>query len=137
MNHSRRRIALGMLCVLAVLPTGRVAAQGQAATGYPLKLAPRPTSAAITPEDLMTRLYIFADDSMQGRQFGRIGNMKGTNYIAGEVKRLGLTPAGDNGTYFQRLPMVFRHFTDNSSMTAGGATLKFNADFVPLPTPRS
>ena len=72
--------------------------------GYPEKHAPRPTSQAITPEDLMTRLYIFADDSMQGRAFGRVGNMKGTNYIAGEVKRLGLQPAGENGTYFQKLP---------------------------------
>jgi hypothetical protein len=105
--------------------------------GYPEKRAPRPTSQAITPEDLMTRLYIFADDSMQGRQFGRIGNMKGTNYIAGEVKRLGLLPAGDNGTYFQRLPMVQRHFTDKSSMTVDGTTLKFNSDFVPVPLPRA
>ena len=35
--------------------------------GYPEKHAPQPTSQAITPGDLMTRLYIFADDSMQGR----------------------------------------------------------------------
>ena len=105
--------------------------------GYPEKHAPRPTSQAITPEDLMTRLYIFADDSMQGRQFGRVGNMKGTNYIADEVKRLGLLPAGDNGTYFQKLPMIQRHFTDKSTMTVDGATLKFNSDFVPTPTPRA
>jgi hypothetical protein len=105
--------------------------------GYPEKHAPRPTSQAITPEDLMTRLYIFADDSMQGRQFGRIGNMKGTNYIAGEVKRLGLLPAGDGGTYFQKLPMILQHFTEKSTMTVDGATLKFNTDFVPLPTTRA
>jgi hypothetical protein len=105
--------------------------------GYPEKHAPQPTTAAITEKDLMTRLYIFADDSMQGRQFGRIGNMKGTNYIANEVKRLGLLPAGDNGTYFQRLPVFQRHFTDRSTMTVGGTTLRFNTDFVPTPTPRA
>ncbi len=54
--------------------------------------------------DLQIRLYQFSDDSMQGRQVGRVGNMKGTNYIAAEVKRLGLVPAGDNGTFFQVLP---------------------------------
>jgi hypothetical protein len=32
----------------------------------PLKFAPRPTTAQITAADLMTRLYIFADDSMLG-----------------------------------------------------------------------
>lgn len=105
--------------------------------GYPEKRAPRPTSQAISAEDLMTRLYIFADDSMQGRQFGRIGNMKGTNYLAGEVKKLGLLPAGDNGTYFQRLPMLQRHYTDRSTLTVDGTVLKFNTDFVPTPTPRA
>jgi hypothetical protein len=97
------------------------------------KHTPQPTTAAITEADLKTRLYIFADDSMQGRQFGRIGNMKGTNYIAKEVKRLGLLPAGDSGTYFQRLPLVQRHFLDRSTITAGGTTLRFNTDFVPDP----
>ena len=102
--------------------------------GYPEKRAPRPTTAAITDEDLMTRLYIFADDSMQGREYGRVGNMKGTNYIANEVRKLGLLPAGDNGTYFQRLPMVQRHFTERSTMTVDDQTLRFNTDFVPVPT---
>ena len=55
----------------------------------------RPTHRpAITPLDLMTRLYKFADDSMMGRLAGTPWNDKGTDYIAAEVKRLGLTPAG-------------------------------------------
>ena len=33
----------------------------------------RPTSAAITPADLMSRLYPFADDSMMGREAGTRG----------------------------------------------------------------
>jgi len=52
--------------------------------------------------DLKTRLYIFADDSMQGRLLATAGNVKGTDYIASEVKRMGLLPMGDNGTYFRR-----------------------------------
>src|ERR1035437_7369343 len=72
--------------------------------GNPPTVSPSPTMAAITVRDLQIRLYQFSDDSMQGRQVGRIGNMKGTNYIAVEVKRLGLQPAGDNGTFFQVLP---------------------------------
>src|SRR5438128_11557750 len=68
----------------------------------PLKHAPQPTSGDITAADLMTRLYIFADDSMMGRDDGGpVGNLKGTAYIEREVRRLGLTPAGDNGGYFQ------------------------------------
>ena len=61
----------------------------------PLKLDPKKTTPAITTADLMTRIYRFADDSMRGRMAGSPEAMKGTEYIAGELKRLGLQPAGD------------------------------------------
>jgi len=61
----------------------------------PFKHAPEKTTADITAKDLMTRLYIFADDSMKGREAGTIGNVKGTDYIAAEAKRMGLKPAGE------------------------------------------
>ena len=70
----------------------------------PMKWAPRPTVSDITANDLRTRLYQFADDSMQGRRIGELGNYKGTAYIASEFKRLGLKPAGENGTFFQDMP---------------------------------
>jgi hypothetical protein len=78
----------------------------------------------------MTRLYIFADDSMQGREAGTIGNVKGTDYIAGEVKRLGLQPAGENGTYFQTIPLKTRGVDPASSLTVGGAPLAFGQEWV-------
>lgn len=102
--------------------------------GYPEKLAPRPTSAEISAEDLMTRLYIFADDSMMGRQAGRVGNKMGTDYIAAELKRLGVEPGGENGGYFQTLPYIQRKFTDRSTLAVNGRALRFNDDFVPMPT---
>ena len=43
---------------------------------------------------------------MQGREAGTIGNVKGTTFIAAQVKKLGLQPAGENGTYFQVVPLV-------------------------------
>ncbi len=64
------------------------------------------TSAAISPADLRRRISIFADDSMQGRRTGTPGNVKGNAYIAGELARLGLRPAGDSGTFLQRVPLT-------------------------------
>ena len=52
------------------------------ATTLPLKHAPMPTSPDISANDLMTRLYIYADDSLEGREAGTIGNYKATEYIA-------------------------------------------------------
>jgi hypothetical protein len=99
----------------------------------PRTWAPRPTASAITANDLRTRLYQFADDSMQGRRIGEIGNYKGTEYIAREFKRLGLKPAGENGSYFQDLPFGPIGFDSASSrFTAGTATLAAKSDWIPV-----
>jgi hypothetical protein len=86
---------------------------------------PTPTTGAITAADLRTRLFIFADDSMQGRLLATAGNVKGVEYIAGELKRMGLTPAGDNGTFFQKVDVVDRAFDAGSKLTVG------STDFAP------
>lgn len=99
----------------------------------PRTWAPRPTSAAITANDLRTRLYQFADDSMQGRRIGEIGNAKGTDYIAREFKRLGLKPAGDDGTYFQTLPFgAVAYDATASRLSVRGAALKVQQDWIPM-----
>ena len=102
----------------------------QPATTLPLKHAPQPTKGAITAADLMTRLYIFADDSMLGREAGTIGNVKGTDYIASEVKRLGLQPAGENGGYFQTLPFKTRQLAAVSRLTIAGTPLVLGTDWA-------
>jgi hypothetical protein len=57
----------------------------------------------------MSRLYVFADDSMMGREAGTPGAMKGTAYIAGG----GPAPrpeagGGQAGSYFQNVPFIAR-----------------------------
>lgn len=99
----------------------------------PAKWAPRPTVQAITPNDLRTRLYQLADDSMTGRRVGELGNFKGTTWIASEFKRLGLKPAGENGTWFQDLPYGPTSFDLASTrLTAGSTALKPESEFVPM-----
>ncbi len=105
--------------------------------GNPPTVKAAPTAAAISERDLQIRLYQFADDSMQGRQIGRIGNMKGTDYIAAEVKRLGLLPAGDNGTYFQVLPYHLKTFTSHSRLTANGNPIAWGSEWIAIPGARA
>lgn len=76
---------------------------------------PGRTVADITPADLRTRLYIYADDSMQGREAGTIGDYKATAYIASELARMGLEPAGDNGTYFQDIHSTTTRFNSSAN----------------------
>ncbi len=97
----------------------------------------RATSADISANDLRTRLYPFAHDSMEGRRIGEPGNYKGTAYIASEFKRLGLKPAGDDGTYFQDLPFgPLAYDLNRTALTVGGAALTPKKDWAPL-TPLS
>ena len=98
-------------------------------TALPLKLAPRPTKGAITADDLMTRLYIFADDSLMGRDAGTEGSFKATELLAREAKRLGLQPAGDSGTFFQTLPLKSKKVDPMSSFIAGGASLELGKEW--------
>nr|MBA3671312.1 M28 family peptidase [Gemmatimonadaceae bacterium] len=91
---------------------------------------PVPTTPAISPADLMTRLYTIADDSMGGREVGTEYHLKATAYIAAEAKRMGLVPAGDSGGYFQNLP-VFSSWSDSASMLGVGAERLANGpDFI-------
>ena len=89
-----------------------------------------PTGAAITARDLSTRLYIFADDSMMGRQFGTEGNLKGAQYLANELARLGIQPGGVGGTYFQDVPAFRVSLTPGAQIFLDGAALALGTDFI-------
>ncbi|MBK6489672.1 MAG: M28 family peptidase [Gemmatimonadetes bacterium] len=127
--------ALGLACLALPAHAQRRGAVNE--YGNPSRLAPAPTTSAISVRDLQVRLYQFADDSMQGRQVGRAGNMKGTAYIAAELQRLGLVPAGDNGTFFQVLPYHLRSFTAHSRLTVSGNPLRWEADWLAIPGARA
>jgi hypothetical protein len=96
----------------------------------PRSHTPAPTTAAITPKDLETRLYIYAADSMEGRETGTRGHIRATNYIAGQLKALGLQPMGENGSYFQNVPVIRRALDPSSTISADGVTLHAGTDFI-------
>lgn len=125
--------------LLAVLATP-LAAQGRSATSkifWPDEdvrtSTARATKPEITADDLRVRLYQFADDSMMGREAGTLGNWKATEYIAREYKRIGLVPAGENGTYFQEIQYgQLRYDSTKVRLTAAGTTLTLGTDWMPL-----
>ena len=124
-------VALGALVATLVACATQMGSTPSVPTtgALPLKLTPRPTAAAITPADLMTRLYIFADDSMMGRQVGTEYNLKGTTYIEREVRRLGLEPAGTDG-YYQNLPLYVYSTDSATTMRVAGQTLALGTDYL-------
>jgi hypothetical protein len=104
----------------------------ETASRLPLQLSPRATSAEISEQDLMTRLYLYAADSMLGRKAGELGNVKATDYIARELQRMGVQPMGENGTYFQQVPLVHRGLAKDASLTVDGESLNVGSDVLAL-----
>ena len=138
------RISSGILVVAAILfaacssasSTTSGAPRGIAETApavpsvLPMKYVGPPTRAAISAADMMTRLYIIADDSMMGRSADSPYNAKGALYIEREVRRLNLEPAGENGGYFQ-FPLEQRELDPSTSLSVGGRNLTLWKDFAP------
>jgi hypothetical protein len=112
-------IACCAFACTSAAPQTSAAQSGDAASG-----------AAITTADLRARVGIFADDSMMGRATGTLWNDKGTDYIARELRRIGLQPAGENGTYFQSV-MARRMVQPEASVTVDGRIFSVWRDFLP------
>jgi len=117
LHHSR--LIFPIIAALAIGCTSALQTGSSASTG-----------AAITAQDLSRRLYIFADDSMMGRQFGTEGNLKGTQYIADELSRLGIQPGGVAGSYFQDVPAFRVSLSPGAQVFLDGAPLVFGTDFI-------
>ena len=124
---TRTFLPAAMAVLLACLAPA-LAAQDDSSRAH----APQPTVPGITEADLRTRLFIFADDSMQGREAGTEGHLRSTDYLAAELRALGLEPAGDSGTYFQTVPLARRALDEASSVSVAGRSLAFWTDVVPV-----
>ncbi len=62
-------------------------------------------ASAITSDELIGHIRHLASEELRGRASGSEDETRATEYIAAEFKRLGLEPAGDDGTYFQAVPL--------------------------------
>jgi hypothetical protein len=80
-----------------------------------------------------------SNDSMEGRDTGTEAYERAAQYVAAQFKASGLKPAGDNGTYFQRVPMHQIALSEDKSSidiidTAGKSiTLHFPTDVTTVP----
>jgi Zn-dependent M28 family amino/carboxypeptidase len=89
--------ALAFVCVSKM--TERAAAQGK----KPAAPAAPPT---IDKEKIREHVKYLSSDELEGRGTGQRGGDLAADYIAKQFASYSLKPAGDNGTYFQNVPMV-------------------------------
>lgn len=88
----------------------------------------------ISAEHIRAHDRFLASDLLEGRGIGQRGGDLATEYIATQFELAGAKPAGDNGTYFQKVPLVGIETQPDSTLTAiaGGQSidLKWLDDFV-------
>jgi Zn-dependent M28 family amino/carboxypeptidase len=98
--------------------------------------AARQAAASIDPEKIRAHVRFLASDLLEGRGPGTRGGQLAAEYIATQFALAGARPAGENGTYFQAVPLMAVHTdVDKTSFTfvpTAGAPieLKYGEDYV-------
>jgi len=91
----------------------------------------RKAAEQITAAQLKDYLYFVASDEMEGRDTPSRGLDTTAKFIALNLSRWGVKPAGDSGTYFQRI--ILRRYKLNPAQTSieiGGQTYRLGEDFL-------
>jgi Zn-dependent M28 family amino/carboxypeptidase len=112
--------------------------------------APSPTPAqknaainAALPEDqaaLKGHIMFLASDQLRGRDAGSPEYDIAAQYVASQFYAAGLRPAGDEGSYLQKVPLLSYKPADPGAMAiadkgAAPAALTFGEDYVPAGNP--
>jgi Zn-dependent M28 family amino/carboxypeptidase len=91
---------------------------------------------SINPEHMRAHVRFLSSDLLEGRGPGTRGDQLAAEYIATQFALNGLQPAGDNGTYFQKVPLYAVHTLDDkttfSLIPKNGAPIQlaYNTDIV-------
>lgn len=86
------------------------------------------TTAAVSPDDLRLRIGFLASDELLGRDTGSPGLRRAADYLAAEMARLRLDPAGDDGTYFQKVPLERRFTSASMTITTAEGPISLSPD---------
>lgn len=97
-GHGSRKAAfwIGALSVIALLGATTVHGHNDGADE---------AAATIQPEAIRADMRFLADDLLEGRGTGTRGHEIAAKFMASEFEAMGLEPAGENGTYFQSVPL--------------------------------
>lgn len=133
-----RRFVTALLLTLALIAPMPVITRAQRRSGQQAATATSTTSTAgrraaeqITAAQLKDYLYFVASDEMEGRDTPSRGLDTTAKFIAMNLSRWGIRPAGDDGTYFQKIGL--RRTRLNPSQTSAeiaGQSFKYGDDFL-------
>ena len=97
-----------------------------------------PASAQNGPDsaaNIKAHMVVLAADEMKGREAGSPGYEASADYVACQMKALGLQPMGASGSYFQTVPLVAARAKDEGKLSLKDASgketpLVFGTDYI-------
>lgn len=113
-----------------IRPTAFVASLALALVASPVGAQTDVDKAAKVVSGNVIRAHIdfLSSDALEGRGSGTRGGDIAARYIAAQFVRLGLEPAGDDSTYFFKVPLI--GYTPRPTLALGGDALGYPGDFV-------
>ena len=94
-------LSVSLVVVAQVRPAASRASSKSTSNAKPVAAA-----SAIDPQHIRAHVKFLSNDLLEGRGTGQRGGDLAAEYIATQFELYGLKPAGDNGGYLQKVPMV-------------------------------
>ena len=126
-------LALGSILGLAGFSAAADSGDAAARLGFPPDV--QAAMRGIDPERIRAHVKFLADDLLEGRGTGARGGDIAAHYIASQFELDGLKPAGDDGSYLQRVDFLGEHTLPTTSASVAPAQgapidLKLGDDYV-------
>ena len=110
-----RKLALAFAAASTLAVPHLQAQQPAVPEVHGLPPAARAAAASIDPEKIRAHVRFLALDLLEGRGPGKRGAELAAEYIATQFALAGLEPAGDNGTFFQKVPLFAVHTVEDKT----------------------
>ncbi|MFM1878954.1 MAG: hypothetical protein RLZZ241_1820 [Bacteroidota bacterium] len=88
-----------------------------------------PYATSISAQDLKEHLYIYASDSLEGRETGSEGQKKAANYLRNYYRAQKVIQAPGTESYFQEVPLELSRIPEGG-ITVNGKLLNNGKDFM-------
>src|SRR3954454_20712062 len=91
----------------------------------------------ISGKRIRANVQYLSSDEMQGRGVGTAGEKLATGYISSQLQTAGVSPGGDNQSYFQKVPFIGSQLLPSASLSIRGETgttsLVLQKDYAGIP----
>jgi Zn-dependent M28 family amino/carboxypeptidase len=116
LKHSVATVCALVVCFCPIF--AQTAKEGAVPEISRLPEAARNAAASIDPEKIRAHVRFLSLDLLEGRGPGTRGSELAAEYIATQFALNGLEPAGDKGSYFQKVPLIAVHTVEEKTKFA-------------------